>query len=112
MNEIEIEKLLKSKEVSAFQWVYDKYAPSLYGIILKLSPDSSTASEILEKSFKKIWSEIESYNSSHNKLFTWMFGITMNQCSELLCLSKRTLLNKLMRNDPATFQFNHINFTS
>lgn len=55
MSVIEIEKLLKRKKVTGFEWVYNRYAPSLYGFILTRNTYAYLAEEILRKSFIQIW---------------------------------------------------------
>ncbi|MBC7947761.1 MAG: hypothetical protein H7Y42_07765 [Chitinophagaceae bacterium] len=93
--EVDIVRQLKEKNVAAFGWLYDCYAPSLYGMILKLEPDNSIASVILEESFLNFWLQIKSYDSAKSRLFIWMVKITIQQCKEVLHLPKEVILQKL-----------------
>ena len=101
INETQIEKLLKQRDVAAFGWVYDKYAPTLYGVILSLTTDSILADEILRKSFIKVWRTIDSFNSVNGGLFTWMLGVTLRECTDELSLSNKALLEKYTKSKTA-----------
>ncbi len=93
--EVDIVSLLKQKDSCSFGMLYDRYAPSLHGIIVSLSPDTILASFLLEKSFEKIWQNIESFDVSRLRLFTWMVQITLRECKEVLYLPKHEIIDKL-----------------
>ena len=102
MSETQTVNLLKQKDVAAFGWVYDKYAPTLYGVILSLTPDTVLADEILRKSFLRIWRKIDTYNASSSGLFTWILGITLSECTNVLSITNKALLAKYMQSKPAS----------
>jgi len=70
---------LKSRDESAFEFLYDQYSAALYGIIFRTLNHKETAEETLTDTFLKIWNQIEKYNSSKGTLFTWMYRIARNQ---------------------------------
>ena len=43
--------MLDQNEAMAWEFIYDKYAPCMYGEILKLVPDEKLASKILVETF-------------------------------------------------------------
>ncbi len=53
-NERELIEGIRRGDVQAFGRLYDRYAPALYGVILKMVGDAETAETILQKSFLKI----------------------------------------------------------
>ncbi len=67
---------LKNKDEKAFSYVYDKYAPLLYGVILKRVPNEKLASEILKRAFIKIWNECKNLDCVNENLFTWLLSLT------------------------------------
>lgn len=69
---------LKTKSQGAFNQVYEMYAPTLYGIILKIVKSEENAQDILQESFIKIWKNIDAYDASKGTLFTWMLRIARN----------------------------------
>jgi len=84
------------KNQKAFNYLYDAYAPALYGLIIKLTPERDAACNILLKSFQHIWVNIDAYDSEKDKLLNWMIAITMNQCSEILHLPKDDIVAKIV----------------
>lgn len=103
--EVDLVRQLKEKDIAAFGWLYDCYAPALYGMILKLEPDTSKASAILEESFLKFWLQIKSYDSGKDKLFMWMVKITIKQCKQVLLFPNEMILQKLGQKRPLQISF-------
>ena len=69
---------LKLRQQSAFSYLYDNYSGSLYSIILNIVPDRDLASDVLQEVFIKIWKQIETYDNSKGRLFTWMLNVARN----------------------------------
>lgn len=66
--------LARDKNVIAL--CYDKYAPALYGYILKTVPNEPAAANVLSAAFLHIIKGIDDYRPSELRLFTWMLRIT------------------------------------
>lgn len=78
---MEQEKLIASllnKDNESFTLLYDNYSKSLYGVIFNLVKNKEEAEDILQEVFVKIWSNIDTYNESKGRLYTWMLNITRN----------------------------------
>jgi RNA polymerase sigma-70 factor (ECF subfamily) len=88
-------ELMKGKSRSTFANLYDSYAAALWGLILKLTTDHRLATEILKDSFINMEEKRSEYDHSKVKLFSWMVGITMNQCVRRLRMSNTELMLKL-----------------
>lgn len=58
--------------------LYDQYSDSLYGVINRIIGDDQLAEDALQKTFLKIWQNIDSYDTSRSSLFTWMSVIARN----------------------------------
>lgn len=74
----ELIKLLQQKNMSAYEFIYDRYAPLLYGVICKLVKDEVKAEKVLKKSFIQIWSQLSTMQAQKSNLFIWMHNITRN----------------------------------
>ena len=70
--------LLKQHSEEAFNYLYDHYSGSLYGIINQIVTNKETANDILQEVFINIWSKIDSYDPAKGRLFTWMLNIARN----------------------------------
>lgn len=69
---------LRKHENDAFHYLYMNYRGSLYNIILQLIPDRETANDVLQELFITVWKQIDKYDESKGRLFTWMVRLTRN----------------------------------
>ncbi len=74
--EIELIDLLRQKDIRAYDYFYDKYAPALYGFILRIVKKEETANDVLHEIFTTIWFKINDYNPEKQRLFSWLLKIT------------------------------------
>lgn len=73
--EKELLLLLKQKDTSAFSYLYDEYAPSIYGIIVREVKSPQLASDILKSTFINIANECDNIDCIKNSLFSWMLQL-------------------------------------
>lgn len=83
-SEPELILLLKNKDQQAFSYLYDSYAGALYGIIIKVLNQEESAKDLLQEVFVKIWKNIDSYDNSKGRLYTWMLNIARNAAIDVL----------------------------
>lgn len=76
--ESELVMLLKQRQEVAFSYLYDHYSASLYSVIVSIVPDRELGNDILQEVFLKIWRQIETYDTSKGRLFTWMLNVARN----------------------------------
>lgn len=72
-----IERLIQ-RDQKAFQWLYDQYSSALYGVVLRIVREEEQASDLLQDIFVKIWKNLDTYDASKGRLFTWMLNIARN----------------------------------
>ena len=77
-NESELVLLLKQRQQSAFSYLYDNYSSALLSVIVGVVSDSELANDVLQEVYIKIWRQIESYDASKGRLFTWMLNVARN----------------------------------
>lgn len=77
-SEPELVQLLRERSQYAFGYLYDNYSGALLSIILNIVNEEELANDVLQEVFVKIWKQIESYDSSKGRLFTWMLNIARN----------------------------------
>ena len=76
--EIKLVSALKSKDQEAFEFLYERYAAALFGVIKRIVVDPELSEEVLHDAFVKIWENAHSYQPQKGRLFTWMLNITRN----------------------------------
>lgn len=64
--------------------LYDNYGAALYGVILRIVQSEHHAENVLQDSFVKIWKNIQSYDASKGRFFTWMLNIARNSAIDLI----------------------------
>ena len=70
--------MLRQRSRHVFSYLYDNYSGALLSIILNIVNDEELANDVLQEVFVKVWKQIESYDSSKGRLFTWMMNLTRN----------------------------------
>ena len=78
-----IEKLAR-RDQQAFQWLYDQYSSALYGVVLRIVRDEEQAQDVLQDIFVKIWKNLDGYDASKGRLFTWMLNVSRNTAIDAL----------------------------
>ncbi len=76
--EMDLVKRLIDKDSDALAFLYDNYSATLLGVIIRLVNNQDLAEEVLQDTFLKIWSKIDSYNEQKGRLYTWMHKIARN----------------------------------
>ena len=84
MSQEEIVSLLLKKDDKAYSTLYDMYAKSLFAVIINLINDREEAEDVLQEVFIKIWKNMDSYNESKGRFYTWMINIARNTAIDRL----------------------------
>ncbi|MCD2424495.1 sigma-70 family RNA polymerase sigma factor [Niabella pedocola] len=82
--EDELVLLLKQRDAQAFGYLYDHYAASLNGIICSFVTDEQYALDALQECFVKIWNQVQAYDASKGRLFTWLAAVARNTAIDML----------------------------
>jgi RNA polymerase sigma factor (sigma-70 family) len=77
-SEPELVMLLKQRQQNAFSYLYDNYCGALLSVVSGIVTDNDLANDVLQEVFVKIWRQIESYDDTKGRLFTWMLNIARN----------------------------------
>nr|WP_294936476.1 sigma-70 family RNA polymerase sigma factor [uncultured Flavobacterium sp.] len=84
MTQEELLPLIYKKDDKAFTLLYDMYAKSLFGVIYNLIKDKEESEDVLQETFVKIWKNIDTYNESKGRFFTWVLNIARNSAIDKL----------------------------
>lgn len=80
----ELVTLLLQKSRQGFDYLYKQYSGAMYGIILKVVTDEQTAQDVLQEVFVKIWNNIDKYDATKGRLYTWMLNLARNSAIDKL----------------------------
>ncbi len=76
--EKELVNALKEHHNEAYRHLYLHYRGALYNNILQVIPSVEAANDVLQEVFVTIWKNIDKYDESKGRLFTWMLKLTRN----------------------------------
>ncbi len=82
--ETELVQLLRQRSEAIFSYLYDNYSGALLSIILNIVTEEELANDVLQEVFVKIWKQIDSYDSTKGRLFTWMLNIARNASIDMI----------------------------
>ena len=68
-------KRLQERDKEVIGELYDRYAPALFGVVLRIVRTEETAEDVLQEVFMKIWKYGPDYAPRKGTLFTWMLNI-------------------------------------
>jgi RNA polymerase sigma-70 factor (ECF subfamily) len=76
--EKELVDALKQHRNDAYRHLYMHYRGAIYNNILQVIPSAEAADDVLQEVFVTIWKNIDKYDESKGRLFTWMLKLTRN----------------------------------
>lgn len=80
----ELVTMLLQRSRQGFDYLYRQYSGALYGIICRVISDEQTAQDVLQEVFVKIWNNIDKFDSSKGRLYTWMLNLARNAAIDKL----------------------------
>ncbi len=84
-------RLIQLKKERGFNLLYDNYSAAIYGIIIKMVTKKDIADVLLHEIFIKIWQQINDFDATKVKLFTWMLIVTRSHTIEYLNNDRQVL---------------------
>jgi RNA polymerase sigma-70 factor (ECF subfamily) len=79
-----IAKRLQQRDPNAMAELYDKYAGLLYSVILRAVANQSTAEDLVQETFLRIWNRIHTFDIERGRLEGWMVTIARNRAIDYL----------------------------
>jgi RNA polymerase sigma-70 factor (ECF subfamily) len=67
----------------ALSKLYDRYSRTVYGVGLKILGDRSTAEELVQDVFLKVWRSSRTFDSSRSSFSTWLYSVTRSTAIDL-----------------------------
>ncbi|MFZ1529542.1 MAG: sigma-70 family RNA polymerase sigma factor [Ferruginibacter sp.] len=78
-SEEELVSALKMRSQKAFGYLYAQYGAAIFTFIKQVIPANETAEDVLQETFTGIWKNIDKYDPSKGRLFTWLVRLARNQ---------------------------------
>lgn len=88
--EKEIVDRFAAGDVRAMDLLYDHYADTLFGVVMRMVNDEAQAQDIIQDAFVKIWKQSRTFDPTKGRLFTWLISIVRNQSIDAIRKNKRS----------------------
>ena len=66
-------------DVAAFEQLYDRHAPILYALLLRMLASPEDAQEVLQEAFVKAWNDASRYDPGRGSELAWLISITRSR---------------------------------
>jgi len=82
-----MERILR-RDPSALETLYDRYARSVYSLVLRISQQPASAEEIVQDVFLQLWKSADRFQISRGPLEPWLFTMARNRALDFLRLKR------------------------
>ncbi len=65
--------------VNAFESFYDRYAPTVYALLLRILANTDDAQEVLQETFVKAWTSAKMFDSVRGSEIAWLISIARSR---------------------------------
>ena len=75
---------LRAGDESAMGVLYDRYAPVVYSVALRVLGDTGAAEDVLQEVFLQLWRNPHSFDSSRGSMAAWLAVIARHRAVDVL----------------------------
>ena len=87
--DVDLLQRIATRDEAALAELYDRYSRLVYTIIIRILGSPSDAEEVLQETFIRVWSRVDTYNALLGSPATWLTRIARNRAIDRL-RSRRT----------------------
>jgi len=70
---------LKRRDPQAMADLYDRYGRLAYSVILRIVRDSTTAEDLVQETFLRVWNRAQAFDSERGALGPWLLAVARNR---------------------------------
>jgi RNA polymerase sigma-70 factor (ECF subfamily) len=98
-----VQQLLR-RDVRAFEQLYDRHSRIVYGLVLRILQQASTAEEVVQDIFLQLWRNASQYQASRGPFMPWLLTLARNRALDTLRLKSE----RQRRREDQTEELPHI----
>lgn len=83
-SDAELIRAIARGDEAALARLYDVYAPTLFGMLLRILHSRAEAEDVLQEIFLQIWQHAPQFNEERGRPFTWLATITHSRAIDRL----------------------------
>jgi len=90
MNETDLARRCAQGDIKAREELYTTYSPRILALCLRYAPDRSSAEDLMQDAFIKIFKVIRKFRwERQGSLYSWMARVTLNMCFDSMKKRRR-----------------------
>lgn len=82
-SDLALMRRLAQGEEGALEALYDRYASAVMGLALRILGERESADEVVQETFWRAWSRVDSYSAERGAPLSWLFGIAHHLAIDL-----------------------------
>jgi RNA polymerase sigma-70 factor (ECF subfamily) len=95
-------ELVARDESWALAELYDRYVRLVFSLAVKVLNDRSSAEEIVQEVFAKVWRGAGAFDADRGKFSSWLIGIAHHQCIDELRRRRVRPISESLADSPVT----------
>ena len=84
--DVALVRRLLQRDVNAFEELYDRHSRIVYGLVLRILQQASTAEEVVQDVFLQLWRNAAQYDTSRGPFLPWLLTLSRNRALDHLRL--------------------------
>jgi RNA polymerase sigma-70 factor (ECF subfamily) len=80
----QLTRRLKERDPEALADLYDRYGSMVYAVALRMVRNASTAEDLVQETFIRIWNGIEMFDADRGALTSWVAAVARNRVLDYL----------------------------
>ena len=83
-DDADLVRRLKAHEPKAMNDLYDRYGRLTYSLIVRIVRNASTAEDLVQETFLRIWNRVQSFDAERGALGAWVLTVARNRAIDYL----------------------------
>ena len=84
MSDEQLMARVAARDSAAFELLYDRHAPVVLGVVVKIVGDRAVGEEVLQDTYWRLWTQAASYDPAKGPLRPWLFSIARRLALDVL----------------------------
>jgi RNA polymerase sigma-70 factor (ECF subfamily) len=85
-------QMINQQDAEALELLYDRHAPAVFGLLLRVTRNVESAEELLQDTFWQVWQKAEQYKGT-GTVAAWLLRIARNKALDELRRQRSRLLS-------------------
>jgi RNA polymerase sigma-70 factor (ECF subfamily) len=89
-------------DAQALERIYERHSRGVYSLAVRLLGDTTTAEEVVQETFLKLWRQPNAYQPARGRLLPWLLGVAHHQAVDMLRRRQLELRHRATSNGDGT----------